>query len=64
MRRAYWEASVGETLPVLFESAEDGSLGHSDTYLPVHVDEPGLRGELRNVGILAAERDFLRGEIV
>ena len=64
MRRAYWEASVGQILPVLFESAEDGSLGHSDTYLPVHVDEPGLRGELRNVRILAAERDFMRGEIV
>ena len=64
MRRAYWEASVGQILPVLFESAEDGSLGHSDSYLPVHVDEPGLRGELRNVRILAAERDFLRGEIV
>ena len=64
MRRAYREASVGEILPVLFESAEDGSLGHSDTYLPVRVDEPGLRGELRNVRVLAAERDFMRGEIV
>ena len=56
---------MGQILPVLFESPEgEGSVGHSDTYLRVRVPEQGLRGQLRNVRILAAEEDSLIGEIV
>ena len=63
--RAFLEASVGQTLPVLFESPEgEGSVGHSDTYLRVRVPEHGLRGQLRNVRILEAEEDGLIGETV
>ena len=53
----------GQILPVLFESTEgEGSVGHSDTYLHVRVPEQGLRGELRNIRILATEEDGLIGE--
>ena len=55
---------MGGTLPVLFESEEDGfSLGHSDTYLLVKVQGTGLRGELRDVRIESAEGDTLRGAL-
>ena len=64
MRRAFLEQSVGQVLPVLFETAEEGSVGHSDSYLLVKVPEPGLRGQLRNVRITAAEKDRLIGEII
>ena len=64
MHRAFLEQSVGQILPVLFETAEEGSVGHSDTYLPVKVPESGLRGQLRNVRITAAEKDRLIGEII
>ena len=63
--RVFRENVVGEILPVLFESGDgNGSLGHSDTYLSVRVPEAGLHGQLRRVRILAAEEDFLRGELV
>ena len=63
--KAFLEASVGQILPVLFESPEgEGSVGHSDTYLRVRVPEQGLRGQLRNVHILQTEEDGLIGEIV
>ena len=62
--QAFLEASVGQTLPVLFESSEgEGSLGHSDTYLYVRVPEQGLRGELRDVRILSVEDGILLGEL-
>ena len=64
LHRDYLESSVGGTLPVLFESEEDGfSLGHSDTYLLVKVQGTGLRGELRDVRIESAEGDTLRGAL-
>ena len=63
MRRAFLEHSVGQVLPVLFETAEEGSLGHSDTYLLVKVPERGLRGQLRNVKITGVENDRLVGEL-
>ena len=63
--QAFLEASVGQTLPVLFESSEGvGSLGHSDTYLYVRVPEQGLRGELRDVRILSVEDGILLGELI
>ncbi len=62
--QAFLEASVGQTLPVLFESAEgEGALGHSDTYLYVRVPKQGLRGELRDVRILSVKDGILLGEL-
>ncbi|MBR0162874.1 MAG: tRNA (N(6)-L-threonylcarbamoyladenosine(37)-C(2))-methylthiotransferase MtaB [Oscillospiraceae bacterium] len=56
--KVFREACVGETLPVLFETGDgEGSLGHSDTYLLVRVPDEGLRGRLRRVRILSAEKD-------
>ena len=63
MHRDYLEAAVGQTLPVLFETGEDGSLGHSDTYLLVKVPETGLQGQLRNVRITGADGERLTGAL-
>ena len=64
--KAFREACVGQVLPVLFESedGDEGSLGHSDTYLLVRVPERGLRGRLRQVRILSAGPEFLHGELL
>ena len=63
-RAAFLHSCIGQTLPVLFETAEgEGSLGHSDTYVLVCVPEEGLRGELREVRITGAEAGELRGEL-
>ena len=64
MHRAFLEQSVGETLPVLFETSEGGSLGHSDTYQLVKVAERDLRGEVRKVRITGVESDRLIGELI
>ena len=61
MHRAYLEASVGQTLPVLFETGEEGSLGHSDTYLLVKVPEQGLQGQLLDVTITGVDGERLTG---
>ena len=63
MHRAYLEQSVGLTLPVLFETGEEGSLGHSDTYLLVKVPREGLRGQLLDVKITGVEGERLAGEV-
>lgn len=63
MHRRFMEDSVGKTLPVLFETEEDGfSIGHSDTYLLVKLPETGLRGQVLNVRIKAVEEEMLLGE--
>ena len=62
LHREYLAACVGQTLPVLFESEEDGfCTGHSDTYMPVKVQGTGLRGQLRNVAISEVSGDTLCG---
>ena len=61
MHRAYLEQSVGLTLPVLFETGEEGSLGHSDTYLLVKVEQEGLRGQLLDVKITGVDGERLLG---
>jgi len=64
MRADYLAALVGQSLPVLFEStAEEGSTGHSDSYVLVRVPEPGLRGELRRVRVEAVEGEELLGRL-
>ena len=65
MHRDYLRSCVGQTLPVLFESEEDGSsTGHSDTYMPVKVKGTGLRGQLRDVEIMEVSGDTLLGSFV
>ncbi len=64
MRAAFLAQSVGQTLPVLFET-EENSLwqGHSDTYLPVKAAGTGLRGQICPVRIEAVEGEALKGTI-
>ena len=65
MRRQYMAQSIGQTLPVLFETEEDGcSLGHSDTYLLVRAPGTGLHGKLCQVRIEGIEGETLKGHIV
>ena len=65
MRAAFLEQSLGQVLPVLFETGEgEGSIGHSDTYLPVRVPEEGLRGQLRQVRISGVKDGQLIGECI
>ena len=65
MHRDFLRSCVGQTLPVLFESEEDGCCtGHSDTYMPVKVKGTGLRGQLRDVEIMEVSGDTLMGSFV
>ena len=62
MHRDFLRSCVGQTLPVLFESEEDGyCVGFCDTYVPVEVKRTGLRGELRDVVILEFSGGTLLG---
>ena len=63
MQRAYLEESVGQVLPVLFETTEEGSVGHSDTYVLVKVPDEGLQGQLLNVEITGVEGERLVGTV-
>ena len=63
MHRAFLEGSVGQLLPVLFETSEEGSVGHSDTYMLVKVPGRDLRWQLRQVRILSVEGERLIGEL-
>ena len=50
---------------MLFETAEGaGSVGHSDSYVLVHVPEEGLRGELRQVRITGTDGETLEGRLL
>jgi len=63
MHRDFLVRSVGQVLPVLFETEEEGcSVGHSDTYVLVKVPVPGLRGRTLPVRITGTEGDRLLGE--
>ena len=62
LHRDYLASCVGQVLPVLFESEEEGfCTGHSDTYMPVKVKGEDLRGGLRDVLVDAVEDGFLVG---
>lgn len=64
MHRAFLEASIGQVLPVLFETEENGfSTGHSDTYVLVSVPATGLRNQKKNVKITGFYGDHLTGDI-
>ena len=65
MHREFMESSLGQTLPVLFETAEgDGFSGHSDTYLRVEAPGEKLRGSINQVRITGVDGELLTGEII
>ncbi len=65
MHQTFLADSVGQILPVLFETSEDGfCTGHSDTYVFVKVRGENLRGKTLNVKITGVEGDNLIGESV
>ena len=65
MHREFMAQSVGQTLPVLFETEEDGfCFGHSDTYQTVKVKGTALRGRIEQVRITGADEEALTGEIM
>lgn len=64
-RTAYLESAFGTTLPVLFETEENGLWqGHSDTYVLVRAEGDALRGELRDVYITGVSGEILTGKII
>ena len=64
-RRAYLESAVGKTLPVLFETQEDGMWqGHSDTYVLVRTEGEDLRGTVKTVEITGVSGEILVGKII
>ena len=65
MHLRFLEESVGQTLPVLFETEENGfCTGHSDTYVLVKAEGTKLRGTVKNVRISAVEGDRLVGLVI
>lgn len=65
MHREFMRGSIGQVLPVLFETQQDGIwTGHSDTYILVKARGEELRGKICPVEIKLAENDALFGEII
>ena len=64
MHREFLQSSVGQVLPVLFETSEDGIFtGHSDTYVLVKAKGENLRGKTLSVKITGVEGEQLTGEL-
>ena len=64
-RREYLESAVGKTLPVLFETEENGLWqGHSDTYVLVRAEGEKLRGTEKSVEITDVSGEILVGKII
>ncbi len=64
-RRAYLESAVGKTLPVLFETEENGLWqGHSDTYVLVRAEGEELRGKVKLVEITGVSDQVLEGKTI
>ena len=64
MHKMFLEQSIGKTLPVLFETEEDGMCtGHSDTYVLVSVPGTGLRNQVISVRITEICGEGLKGEM-
>ncbi len=61
-RKAFLESQIGKTLPVLFETEENGYWqGHSDNYLVVRTVGKCLRGVVKNVKISGVSGEILVG---
>ena len=64
-RKRFLESMVGKTLPVLFETREEGLWkGHSDNYLEVAASGDDLRGTVHNVLINAVSDGILVGNVI
>lgn len=64
MTDSFLKKQVGHTLPVLFETLQDGLWhGHSDNYLEVAASGTSLRGRILPVQITSYQNGFLCGEI-
>jgi MiaB-like tRNA modifying enzyme len=64
MHQSFLAQSVGKTLPVLFETYENGVwTGHSDTYVLVRSAGENLRNKVIDVKITGIEKDCLIGEL-
>ena len=64
MQKTFLEENVGKTLPVLFETFEDGfSRGHSDNYLLVRTAGDGLHGLVKKVRITGVSGTELIGTV-
>ena len=65
MHSAFLAGSIGQVLPVLFETEEDGfCTGHSDTYVLVSVPGTGLHNQTKNVKITGFHGENLTGELL
>ena len=65
MHREFLDSCIGQTLPVLFETSEDGYFtGHSDTYVLVKAKGEALRGKTLDVRITAVDGEILLGELI
>ena len=65
MHREFLDSCIGQTLPVLFETSEDGYFtGHSDTYVLVKAKGEALRGKTLDVKITAVDGEILLGELI
>ena len=65
MKQDFLRASVGQVLPVLFETGEGGHFtGHSDTYVLVKARGEALRGKTLDVRITGVDGGELTGEII
>ena len=65
MKQDFLRASVGQVLPVLFETGEGGYFtGHSDTYVLVKARGEALRGKTLDVSITGVDGGELTGEII
>ena len=65
MKQDFLRASVGQVLPVLFETGEGGYFtGHSDTYVLVKARGEALRGKTLDVRITGVDGSELTGEII
>ncbi len=65
MKQDFLRASVGQVLPVLFETGEGGCFtGHSDTYVLVKARGKALRGKTLDVRITGVDGGELTGEII
>ena len=64
MNKAYREALIGKTMPVLFEEPEkDLFTGHTDTYVKVYVPGENLHNRLLPVRLTGLYADGLLGEL-
>ncbi len=64
MSRAYREALIGKTLPVLFEEEAGGFYtGHAPNYVKIYAKGEDLHNQIRDVKITALHRDGLTGEL-